>query len=282
MGETQAEFTGGITSSYHRYLGPLFFEPYAADLAGRLRLPGRGARVLEVACGTGIVTRRLQALAGETGAVTATDLSEPMLEYARQAFESEAGDAGAKVAWRTADAQALPFPDASFDAVVCQFGLMFVPDKAAAIREAARVLRPGGQFAFNVWTSLESNRIPHIADGLMRRLFPDDPPGFYRIPFGLDDVPLLRRLLAGAGFEEPEHERLTLDARASSALDVARGLLYGNPILLEIKERGTVPLEEVLVELEAALAREGGGAPFGLPMSAHVFVAPRRAPAHGD
>ena len=107
--------------------------------------------LLETACGTGILTRALAARLPEAVAITATDLNEPMLDFARLQ------PSGGRVAWRQADAQALPFSDGTFDAVVCQFGVMFFPDKQRAYREVFRLLKPGGRFLFSVWDRLETN-----------------------------------------------------------------------------------------------------------------------------
>jgi SAM-dependent methyltransferase len=267
MTDTNARFVGSIPEEYDRCLGPMLFEPYAADLVSRLPRLTRG-RVLEVACGTGIVTRRLRAALPADVTVVATDLNEPMLAYARAARRLEAG-----VEWRQADAQALPFPDARFDAVVCQFGLMFVPDKVAALREARRVLRPGGTLAFNVWATFAENPLGRIGDTVIGGFFPTDPPTFYRVPFGLDDEPGLRRMLAGAGFEVATAVRVTLEARSPSAADAARGMVLGNPVLLAIQERGTAEPDEIIEAVTEALIRTGGAAPLRLPMCALVMVA---------
>lgn len=267
MSSNDARFVGSIPENYDRYLGPMLFEPYAADLVERLKVPA-GGRVLEIACGTGIVTRRLRAHLRPDIALTATDLNAPMVEYARQAF-----DHGAAVEWRTADALALPFSAGEFNAVVCQFGLMFVPDKPAALREARRVLRPGGILAFNVWARLADNPLGRIANAVITNFFPVDPPTFYQIPYGLDDQPLLRQLLSDAGFRIEQEERVTLTAQSPAAEDAARGLVVGNPVLLAIQERGTMPPERIVAALATELAREGGTRPLRLPMSALVFVA---------
>lgn len=267
MANTNASFVGSIPRNYDRYLGPLLFEPFALDLVKRLQVAS-GAQVLEIACGTGIATRQLRAHLPSRTALIATDLNEPMLDYARQSLGR-----GTHLDWRMADAQALPFPDAHFDAVVCQFGLMFVPDKGAAIREARRVLRPGGDFAFNVWASLAENPIGRIADEVISSFFPSDPPTFYRIPFGLDDQPLLVGLLSDAGFQVQQAERVTLEGRSPSAHDAARGLVLGNPVLLAIQERGSADPEDIIAALGLALARAGGEQPLRLPIRAVVFLA---------
>ena len=171
MSETDRTFAGSIPATYDRYLGPLIFAPYAVDLAERLS-DLSAESVLETAAGTGIVTRALARSLAKTVAIVATDLNQPMLDFA-------AAQSGAEtVTWRHADALSLPFPDASFDAVVCQFGVMFFPDKRAACGEALRVLKRGGRFLFNVWDRIEENEFPHIVTQALAGVFPHDPPRF--------------------------------------------------------------------------------------------------------
>ena len=169
-------FTGKIPEHYERYLGPLLFEPFADDLVRRLSVHD-DMRILEVACGTGIVTRRLvEKLAGR-GSIVATDLNEAMYAHARTRLPRR-GDA----TWRHADGTSLPFETKSFDVVICQFGLMFFSDKAAGAREAFRVLKPGGLYLFNVWDTLEQNPVPRLTHETVASFFPSDPPKFYAVP----------------------------------------------------------------------------------------------------
>jgi ubiquinone/menaquinone biosynthesis C-methylase UbiE len=261
-----AQFTGSIPAAYDRFLGPMLFEPYADDLTARLTVPPTAA-VLELACGTGILTGRLRHALPATATLTATDLNEPMLAYAR----AKVPDAG--ITWQTADAQALPFPDAAFDAVACQFGLMFVPDKTRAFGEVRRALRAHGQFAFNVWLSLAENPLGRIARDTIARYFTSDPPTFYEVPFSFHDEAYIRDLLRAAHFGVVSCEPVVLEARSPSAHDAARGLVTGNPILLDVGERATAPPEEIIHAVAAALAAQGGDAPLRLPMRALVFLA---------
>lgn len=266
MADPNAEFIGSIPAAYDRYLGPMFFEPFADDLVARLELASVGA-VLELAAGTGILSQRLFRALPASAALTVTDLNEPMLGVARAKLSH------ARIAWQTADAQALPVPDASFDAVACQFGVMFFPDKARAFREARRVLRPRGQLAFNVWLPLAENPVGRIAGDTIVRFFASDPPTFYQVPFGFADEARIRELLGAARFEVLGAHRVALEARSPSALDAARGLVTGNPILPAVTERATAPVEEIIRAVAAALAAEGGAAPLRLPMRALVVVA---------
>ena len=190
-----AEFTGSIPERYDTYLGPWLFEPYAADLVARL--PAReGLRVLELAAGTGIVTRRLREALPPSATLVATDLNEAMVDYARLAVASSS------IVWQQADAEALPFDDGAFDVVVCQFGFMFLPDKVQGFREARRVLGAGGLLLANVWHARDENPYAQCAQELLDELFPDDPPRFLDTPYGYGDHDRLRSDLAEAGWED--------------------------------------------------------------------------------
>jgi ubiquinone/menaquinone biosynthesis C-methylase UbiE len=269
MTDDNSAFAGSIPERYDQYLGPIFFEPYAVDLASRLRLDA-GDALLELACGTGIVTRHLVAAFPRGASLTATDLNAGMLAIAQKKIEHTE-----PVTWQTADACALPFGDDWFDAVVCQFGLMFFPDTALALSEVRRVLHPGGLFLFNVWDSLEHNPLARIAQEVMARFFTSDPPTFYNVPHGLSDVDEMRARLHQAGFAPVESESKTITARAVSAHHAATGLVTGTPIANAIHERATASPDTIIAAVSAALAAEGGEAPLSLPMRAHIFTARR-------
>jgi SAM-dependent methyltransferase len=265
MSNPEARFVGTVPANYDRYLGPFLFERYADDLAARLPVR-EGARVLEVACGTGILSERLRQRLPESATLVATDLNEPMIDVAR----AKLGDAA--IEWRTADAAALPFSDASFDAVAFQFGLMFVPDKAAAFGEARRVLADGGTLLASVWYSREEN--PHtlaIQEALVE-LFPADPPGFLETPHGFHDSAVIERLAREAGFSEVTLERVAMTGTADSAESVATGFARGSPLYSEVMERGA-DMDVVVATLTAALERLGGARPFSAPLAALVLTA---------
>jgi ubiquinone/menaquinone biosynthesis C-methylase UbiE len=270
MQEANATFDGLIPEVYDQHLGGVLFEPYAADLVKRLK-PRGSKDVLELACGTGIVTRAL--LDGlKPQRLVATDLNEPMLAYARSKVGAKPG-----LEWRQADASTLPFPDTSFDAVVCQFGLMFVPDKLAAMEEARRVLRPGGVFAFNVWDRLEENDLGRTAHETISRFFPVDPPQFYMIPFGFHDSELIRSMLGQAAFAGVQIESVAKESKAPSARHVAVGLVRGNPVVNSIQERGRVEVEAVIAAVEESLKARYGDSPLTAKMRAWVVIAsPKR------
>ena len=261
------DFTGSIPALYDEFLGPAIFVPYADDLTGRVVARVKTGRLLETACGTGLVTRRLdRALAPEVRLV-ATDLSDAMVGYAKTKTPPSI-----RIECRTADAQALPFPDASFDGVVNEFGWMFVPDKPLAFREARRVLRGGGALAFNVWGTMEENPFSRIAHTTIASFFKSNPPTFYQIPFGYNDRAVLERHLREAAFADIALESVRKELRAESAPGFARGLVEGNPVVAAIREAG-VPVADVVDAVTRALVKEGGEAPFRSTMLAVVGTA---------
>ena len=267
--KTDTAFVGSVPELYTCYMGPMLFEPYAADLASRVKGMTSG-RLLETACGTGIVTLAIAAALPEGVAITATDLNQPMLDFAM----SQPG--GERVEWQQADAQELPFPDRSFDIVVCQFGVMFFPDKQKAYRETLRVLKPGGRFLFNVWDRLENNDLSFIVHSAVAELFSDDPPMFFqRTPMGYHDIAKVRADLAGAGFTESTVETRKLPCRAPSARDAAFGLIQGSPFSAEITTRDSAGLDRAVAAATGAFARRFGPGPIEASMQAHMLSATR-------
>ncbi|HXX85832.1 MAG TPA: class I SAM-dependent methyltransferase [Casimicrobiaceae bacterium] len=263
-------FAGSIPKLYDELLVPLIFEPYAADLANRLASL-RLERVLEIAAGTGVVTRAMAAMLSDRVSIVATDLNQPMLDYA------SAIGTRRPVEWRQADALQLPFPDAQFDAVVCQFGAMFFPDKIKAYSEARRVLRPGGSLLFNVWDKIEHNEFADTATAALREMFPGDPPLFLqRTPHGYFDTELIRAQLKGAGFTaKPQVATVTARSRASSPRIPATAYCRGTPLLNDITARDPARVDEAVDRVAAAIAaRFGPGAVDG-KIQAHVVSVER-------
>jgi ubiquinone/menaquinone biosynthesis C-methylase UbiE len=268
VSKESTRFDGSIPEMYDRHLGALLFEPYAADIAGRVAKL-RPRKVLEVAAGTGIASRRLLDRLPRETVLTVSDLNAPMLEYARHKI----GTDGRGAEWRQADAQGLPFPDESFDAVVCQFGVMFFPDKHKGLREFNRVLEKGGALIFNVWDSLERNPVGNITHSTIGKFFPTDPPDFYQIPFGLGDVSEVRRLVEEAGFKEIVIETLSLTGSSESPESAALGLVRGNPVINTIRERGTADIDEIVRAVARAMEERFGAGPIRVPLRAHVLSA---------
>ena len=196
-------FTGSVAQFYERYMVPLIFEPYAVDLAQRVARAGP-RRVLELAAGTGVVTRQLAVMLDPAAAIVATDLNPAMLEEAARIGTAR------PVEWRQADAMQLPFEDASFDAVACQFGVMFFPDRPRAFAETRRVLRPGGLFAFSAWGRIATSEFADAVADALATVFPQDPPRFMeRTPHGYHVPARIAQDLAAAGFTNTPPGRST-------------------------------------------------------------------------
>ncbi len=265
MSGSTAEFSGSVPGFYDQYLGPVLFEPYAADLVSRL--PSRERlRVLEIACGTGIVTRRLREALADSARLVATDLNEPMVAYARGAVPAPGID------WQQADAQALVFEDGSFDLVVCQFGFMFLPDKVQGFREARRVLASGGLLLANIWHSLEANPVAAAIHATLAKLFPGDPPRFLETPYGYHETERIRADTAQAGWESPRLETVRAQGLGPSAWELAAGFALGTPLAHELAERGA-DSDAVIDALTDALVPVGGKQPFKAPLAATVISA---------
>ena len=265
MPATHTAFTGDVPKNYERYLRPALFEPYAVDLAARLpRRPG--LRLLELACGTGVVTRRLLEKLPGDGRLIATDLNAAMIDIASGAI------ADPRLSWQPADAQALPFPDASFDAVVCQFGVMFFPDKAGAIREAKRVLAPGGRLLYNSWDGLAGNPATGAIHTWLARRFPQDPPQFLTVPHGYGDPEQIRADFAAGGFPDATITALSFEMTTPAADDYAAGFVFGTPLSGLLRDR-SADHDAIRRELAVLLAQQFGAAPLRAPMKAWVIEA---------
>lgn len=266
MTATDSVFAGSIPALYHDHLGPMLFEPYAQDLARRAAML-QPRRILETAAGTGIVTEAL-VRALPDAEIVATDLNQAMLDVAAGRIASP------RVEFRQADAQALPFADAGFDLLVCQFGVMFFPERIGAYREALRVLAPGGSFLFSVWDSLDQNPVSKAVAETVAGLFPDDPPSFLsRTPFGYHDQARIDADLRAAGFAEIGIETVRLRSAVGSAHDAAIGLTHGSPLRAEIEAHGAGALERAADAVTNTLSRLGFDAGGEEPMSAHVVSA---------
>jgi len=258
-------FVGPIPELYDRHLGPVLFEPYARDLA--TRIPSETRRLLEIAAGTGRVTRHLLGALPADAELVATDLNQPMLDEARRRLPADP-----RLRWQAADAQALPFDDGSFDVVACQFGLMFVPDKPLALREMRRVLRGGGTLLLTTWDDIARNPATTVVHELAFAELPADPPTFLRTPFSMPDPSLVKGLVEAAGFATVRIDTVAQIGEATSAADLAIGLVRGNPLWNQLVERG-IDADGFEVRVADALRRAFGDTPCRSALSAHVVTA---------
>ncbi|MBG9390571.1 class I SAM-dependent methyltransferase [Caenimonas aquaedulcis] len=262
-----SKFAGTIPQLYERYLVPLIFEPYAVDISRQVARLSPGS-VLELAAGTGVVTRHLASDLPADVSIVASDLNQPMLDVAAQRGTAR------PVTWRQADAMQLPFPDQSFDVVVCQFGVMFFPDRAKAYAEAARVLRPGGYFVFNAWDRIENNDMVSTVCGALDELFPQDPPRFmHRGPHGYFDRDVIAGDLARGGLPRSDIALVPHTSRAPSANDPVLGYCHGSPLRTEIEAKGPDALDRATDKATAALLERFGSGPVEGRIQAVVAIA---------
>ena len=268
--DTDKVFSDSISKLYETYLVPLIFEPYAADLVNRLA-SRPVTRVLEIAAGTGVVTRALASTLPQRVTIVATDLNQPMLDRA------SARGTVRPVEWRQADAVQLPFEDGAFDAVICQFGVMFFADKVKAFSEARRMLRPGGVFAFNVWDRIEENEFADTVTTALESAFPDRPPRFLaRTVHGYNDAQRIRQDLRDAGFSASLRlNTLAARSRAGSFRNPAIGYCQGTPLRNEIEAHGASRLAEATQFAAEAIARRFGRGDVDGRIQAHVVVVER-------
>lgn len=252
MADNKTNFVGVVPKYYDKYLVPLHFDSYAEDVVTRLNVP-HGGQVLELAAGTGVVTRKLRDRLDTSIHIVATDLNEPMLEQAQAKFKSDEN-----IAFQQADAMSLPFEDNQFDAVVCQFGLMFFPDRTESFKEVIRVLKPKGHYLFSVWDALEQNELVHFVHEKINELYPDDPIKFYETPFHLHRIDPIRDDVLGAGFKNLDISVLQMLSTASSISQISNGMVIGNPIRFEIEEKVGPSVEEVAKHVEQALQAKFG------------------------
>lgn len=248
------EFTGSIPATYDRYLGPLFFEPYALNLVGRI--PQQQKRVLELACGTGRVTRHLTGKITEDGVLFATDLNPDMLEVAKHKINDP------KLRWQVVDAHELPFEDQEFDLVVCQFGVMFFQDKEKAFKETYRVLKPSGIFLFNTWDDVQFNTVSAITQEVLNDILGKEAPDFLeKGPYSMYDKKQIKDLVLNAGFKDITIEPVLIVSSEFSAEDAAEGILSGSPLAGYLQEKNA-PKEEIRQRLVADFNKRPENSPM--------------------
>jgi len=270
MTERDKDFVGSIPEIYDTYLVPLIFDTYAQDLATRVAALDP-VSVLETAAGSGVVTRALVSELSSEAKYTVTDLNQPMLDHAasKQATDS-------RITWRQADAMALPFEDGSFEVVVCQFGVMFYPDRMAGYSEAYRTLKPGGTMIFNVWDRIETNEFADVVTAAAATVFPDNPPLFLpRTPHGYHDEGLIREELREAGFSAVSYDSIDAISSAPSPHHPAIAYCQGTPLRNEIEERDASLLDRVTDCAADAISDRFGTGDVEARMRGHVITALR-------
>jgi ubiquinone/menaquinone biosynthesis C-methylase UbiE len=270
MTESDKLFAGSIPKLYDTLMVPLIFEAYAADTAELVAGFAPGA-LLETAAGSGVVTRALAPRLRAGTRYVVTDLNQPMLDYAAT---RQGSSSGINIEWQQADALKLPFEDASFDVVLCQFGAMFFPDRTAGYAEARRVLRPGGRFVFTVWDRIEDNAFADEVTSAVAEIFPQDPPRFLaRTPHGYHDIALIRSDVSRAGFTSIEIETRERTSHSPSARDVATAYCQGTPLRNEIEARNADALQATTDRAAQVIAGRHGEGPVAGKIQAHVIVA---------
>jgi ubiquinone/menaquinone biosynthesis C-methylase UbiE len=231
-------FGGNAADNYERYFVPAIGAPLAADLVDAAAL-SPGERVLDVACGTGVVTRLAAERVGDTGRVAGSDINPAMLEVARSA-----APAGNPIEWHEADAESLPHAEESFDAVLCQMGLQFVANKLAALREMRRVLVPGGRAVLNL-PGPAPGPMSAFAAALARHVTAEAA-SFVHLVFSLYDPNELRDMMSDAGFRDIDVRRATKTLRVPPPEQFMWQYIHSTPmagLVAEIDERRHTALE---------------------------------------
>ena len=260
-------FTGSIPEIYEKYLVPLIFEDYAQDLAARVS-NRPVSKVLEIAAGTGVVTRAVVDVLDSNVSIVSTDLNRAMLDHGASIRSDE------NIQWQVADALALPFEDKTFDVVLCQFGVMFFPDRVKAYSEALRVLKPGGRYIFNVWDQIEDNEFADTVTTALMKVFPDDPPLFLpRTPHGYSNIDEIASELSEGGFTStPSFETVAVRSKANSPSVPAIAYCQGTPLRNEIENRDSSLLESATEIATAAISNRFGNGAIDGKIQGHVVT----------
>lgn len=250
---------------YERYLVTAYFGAFAEALAA-FAAPWPGERALDVACGTGALTRLLAERVGPSGHVTGLDLNAGMLTVARSLLDAP------NVAWQEASALAMPFEDGVFDLVTCQQGLQFFPDRVAGLREMRRVLRPGGRLALSCWRSTEHNPVFKLLEEALARLVEHE--AAMLPPFALGDREDLRRLAHEAGFTDVAVRIDGRLARFPSPAEMVRRILLGGPTMLTALVAADADAHQRLVdEVTRTMAAYIDDVGLAVPIATHVLLA---------
>jgi ubiquinone/menaquinone biosynthesis C-methylase UbiE len=265
MAKDAFKFSGQAALDYDEYLGPILFEPYARELTSGLTGAQHITEVLEIACGTGRLTRHLYDRYKSSSRFVASDLNTDMLNVAKQKLS------GTPIEFQVEDAQKLSFADNSFDLVICQFGLMFLQDKKQGLSEALRVLRPGGKFIFTTWDNTENMPVHKlIFNDLILPYYNNEDTGRLLVPFSLHNPLLLKNWMEDAGFKQVEVKQLEIESGSSSAREVVTAFFIKHSLGLEILSKDPVQFENIAAKMEDMLTHQFGRDNLKFMLSAFV------------
>ena len=264
MAENSIQFTASIAENYEKYMAPVFFISASKDIV--THIPGDPKKILEIAAGTGQVTRLL-AEKYPNAEIFATDLNPGMLDLAKNIVNAK------NITWEAVNAEEIPYGNDEFDAYICQFGIMFFPDKQKALGEAFRVLKPGGSITFNTWDKLENISVARITDNIVKEIFPVDPPPFFHIPFSMYNTDEMKEMMQKAGFKNIKIENKKIEGFSDSVENAVTALTEGNPVAMQIKERNESILPVLKAKLGEAFRKEFGSSTFKIPLSEFIITA---------
>jgi SAM-dependent methyltransferase len=264
MNKSAFSFAGNDAFNYENYLGPLLFEPSTVEIISQIESPNVDS-VLEVAAGTGRLTKHLREYFPATTKITASDLSEDTLSLSRKKFNDQ------DVKFLVADIQKLPFPDNSFDLVLCQYGLMFLSDKKKGFSEVFRVLKPGGRFIFSTWDSTRNIPLINlIFNDLIIPFFKEEDNARFIVPFSLHDPEVLVDFLKVTGFTNSNVLLKKFKSGASSPEDIVNGFLLKHPLGRTIGEKDPASIETIAVEMQRQLLKKFGDGQLIFDLQAFV------------
>jgi ubiquinone/menaquinone biosynthesis C-methylase UbiE len=246
------KFTGQDAENYDFYLGPILFEPYARYLASKIDT-ANVTSVLEIACGTGRVSRHIRKTFPADVKFIATDISNDMLSVAKRELVNK------QIDFQTEDAQSLSFGDNSFELVICQFGMMFLPDKKKGFSEIYRVLKPGGKFIFFTWdNTLNIPLFKLLVNDLVIPYFQDEDDSRFFVPFSLHQPKVLRDWMENAGFKNVETKNVILKSGSPTSRIIADAFFRKHPIGREISAINPAAFEQVAIKFETEIAIKFG------------------------